>query len=68
MQGASLALPSPSSKMEAEYYYAGLPSAPALVVRTSTAPWEVPTGMEAYRKLKEFRVVGNHALDATANV
>jgi hypothetical protein len=48
--------------MEAKYYYAGLPSAPALVARTGTAPWEAPTGPEAYRKLKELRVVGNHAL------
>lgn len=67
-QGASFALPSPPSKMEDEYYCTGLPPAPALVARTRTAPWEVSTGMEAYRKFKELHVVGNHALDATANV
>jgi hypothetical protein len=47
--------------MEAKLYYAGLPSAPVLVARTGTTPWEAPTGPEAYRKLKELRVVGNHA-------
>ena len=60
---SSLALPSPISSTEAKYYYAGLPSAPALVARTGTTPWEVPTGPEAYRKLKELRVVGNHAIN-----
>ncbi|KAL6303779.1 hypothetical protein BKA93DRAFT_898944 [Sparassis latifolia] len=61
-QSSSLTLPSPPSEMEAKFYYAGLPSAPALVARTSTTPWEAPTGPEAYRKLKELRAVGNHAL------
>ncbi|KAF8957093.1 hypothetical protein BDZ97DRAFT_120014 [Flammula alnicola] len=45
---------------EAKFYYAGLPSAPVLVARTSTTPW--PTGPEAYRNVKELHAVGNHAL------
>ncbi|SJL07900.1 uncharacterized protein ARMOST_11257 [Armillaria ostoyae] len=50
--------------MEAKFfYYAGLPSAPVLVARTGITPWKAPTGPEAYRKLKELRVVGNHALE-----
>ncbi|GBE84426.1 predicted protein [Sparassis crispa] len=61
-QSSSLTLPSPPSEMEAKFYYAGLPSAPVLVARTSTTRWEAPTGPEAYRKLKELRAVGNHAL------
>ena len=48
--------------MEAKFYYAGLPSTPVLVARTGTASWEVPTGPEAYRKIKELRPVGNHKL------
>ncbi|KAF8957089.1 hypothetical protein BDZ97DRAFT_1670470 [Flammula alnicola] len=47
--------------MEAKYYYAGLPSTPVLVARTSPTPWKAPTGPEAYRKTKELRPVGNHA-------
>lgn len=54
--------PFPPSEMEANFYYAGLPSAPALVARTSTTPWEAPTGLEAYQNIKELRAVGNHAL------
>jgi hypothetical protein len=48
--------------MEAKYYYAGLPSAPVLVARTGTIPWEAPTGQEEYGVLKELRPVGNHPL------
>ncbi len=48
--------------MEAKFYYAGLPSAPVLVARTSSTPWKAPTGPEASQKLKELRPVGNHAL------
>jgi hypothetical protein len=48
--------------MERKFYYAGLPSAPALVARSSTTPWEAPTGPEAYPRHKELRVVGNHAI------
>ncbi|KAF8816767.1 hypothetical protein BYT27DRAFT_7206932 [Phlegmacium glaucopus] len=55
-------LPSPPSEMEAKYYYNGLPSAPVLVARTSTTPWEEPTGPEAYHTAKELRPVFNHAL------
>jgi hypothetical protein len=48
--------------MESKFYYAGLPSAPLLVARSSTTSWEVPTGPEAYPRHKELRVVGNHAI------
>ena len=48
--------------MESKFYYAGLPSAPILVARSSTTPWEAPTGPEAYNRRKELRVVGNHAI------
>ena len=44
------------------FYYAGLPSGPKLVARTGTTPWKAPDGPEAYRKIKELRPVGNHAL------
>jgi hypothetical protein len=49
--------------METMAYYFGLPSRPALVARTSTTPWVVPTGAYAYPEPKELRVVGNHALN-----
>ena len=49
--------------MEATLYYAGLPSSPRLLARTSTAPWEKPKGPEAYRKLKQLGVVVNHTLN-----
>ncbi|KAI6006447.1 hypothetical protein EDC04DRAFT_3123797 [Pisolithus marmoratus] len=52
----------PPSEREAEFYYAGLPSAPRLVARTGTTPWEEPIGPEAYRKIRELRAVGNHAI------
>jgi len=51
------------SPLEAKFYYAGLPSAPVLVARTGTTPWEAPKGPEAYRKLKELRAVGIHILN-----
>ncbi|THU82253.1 hypothetical protein K435DRAFT_844458 [Dendrothele bispora CBS 962.96] len=47
---------------EATFYYAGLPSAPVLVARTSTAPWRAPINPEAYIRRKELRPVGNHAI------
>ena len=53
---------SPLSDLEAKFYYAGLPSAPVLVARTSTTPWEAPTGPEAYPVPKELRPVTNHPL------
>ncbi|KAF8267030.1 hypothetical protein EI94DRAFT_1543259, partial [Lactarius quietus] len=37
------------------------PSAPILVARTGTTPWEVPTGPEASWKCKGLHPVGNHA-------
>ena len=42
------------SELEAKSYYAGLPSNPVLVYRTSTTPWRQPTGPEAYRELKRL--------------
>ena len=51
------------SDEEAKFYYAGLPSGPVLVARTGSTPWEAPTGLEAYRKLKELRVVGDHEIN-----
>jgi len=54
--------PSPPSEREAKLYYAGLPSCPPLVARTGTTPWKEPTGPEAYPRLRDLRVVGNHAL------
>jgi hypothetical protein len=51
------------SEAEAKDYYAGLPSRPQLVARTSTTPYEEPRGPEAHTKLKELRVVGNHKIN-----
>ncbi|KAK7030280.1 hypothetical protein VNI00_014297 [Paramarasmius palmivorus] len=53
---------SPLSKQEAEFYYRGLSSSPVLVARTSTAPFTVPKGFDAYGKRKELRPVGDHPL------
>ena len=44
------------------FYYAGLPSGPKLVTRSSTAQWKAPSGPEAYRVIMELRPAGNHAL------
>jgi hypothetical protein len=51
------------SKMEAMFYYSGLPSGPKLVYRTGTTPWTKPTGPEPYRELKELRPVFGHKLN-----
>ena len=51
-----------SPPLEAKFYYTGLPSAPILVARTSTTPWEPPTGSEADYEPKELRGIGNHPL------
>ncbi|KAH9020308.1 hypothetical protein EDB85DRAFT_531516 [Lactarius pseudohatsudake] len=53
--------PPPPSKLEACTYYAGLPSRPRLIARTGI-PWEEPTGPEAYSRLRELRVVGEHEI------
>ncbi|KAK0218117.1 hypothetical protein IW262DRAFT_1117502 [Armillaria fumosa] len=55
-------LPSPPSEKETKFYYSGLPSGPLLVARTVTTPWKAPTGPEAYRRIRDLRPVGNHAL------
>ncbi|KAH9980501.1 hypothetical protein BJV74DRAFT_856616, partial [Russula compacta] len=59
---SSTAFPSPSSEMQAKFYYAGLHSHPILVARSGTTPWEVPTGPEAHHKPKELRPVYNHPI------
>jgi len=43
------------SEEEARFYYAGLPSAPILVGRSSIPKWEPPTSPDTYQKLQEFR-------------
>jgi len=55
----------PVSDKESYWYYAGLPSSPRLVARSSTptTPWKEPTGPEAYPVRKELKGVGNHALN-----
>ena len=55
-------VPSPPSEMEAKNYYAGLPSRPILVARSSTTPWKPPTGPEADWELKELGPASSHAL------
>lgn len=50
------------SKAEAQSYYAGLPSEPALVYRTGKEQWSPPRGPEAQRRLKELREVFNHPI------
>ncbi|KAF9509980.1 hypothetical protein BS47DRAFT_1364881 [Hydnum rufescens UP504] len=61
----SASSPSPQyvSKAEGVFYYSGLPSGPKLVYRTGTTPWIRPTGLEAYRELKELRPVFGHKLN-----
>ena len=56
---------SPVSKDEAHFYYAGLPSHPRMVARSSTptTPWKGPTGDEAYTIRKELKSVGDHPLN-----
>jgi hypothetical protein len=59
---SSSSLPHSVSKLEARSYYAGQPSSPILVYRTSTTPWKRPTGPEAYRLLLELKPVFNHEI------
>lgn len=54
---------SPPSPLEAKFYYTGPPSAPILVARTSTTPWEPPIGSETDYKLKELRPIGKHPIN-----
>lgn len=52
------------SKAEATFYYAGIsPAPPKLVYRTGVTPWVKPTGLEAYRRLKQARGVFGHKLN-----
>ena len=51
------------SDVESRFYYSGLPSKPALIARTGSALWEVPTGPETYPREKELGVVGRHAIN-----
>ncbi|TFY73127.1 hypothetical protein EWM64_g10885 [Hericium alpestre] len=61
-RGPFLPPPPRVSDEETKLYYAGLPSKPVLVARTGTTPYEAPTGPEAYSKLKELRIVGDHEI------
>ncbi|KAL5480626.1 hypothetical protein ACEPAI_1897 [Sanghuangporus weigelae] len=47
---------------EAQFYYTGLPSGPPLVGRSSTTPWEAPSGTEAYNKSKLLGTIGRHVI------
>lgn len=58
------ATPSPPpriSKLEAQLYYDGLPSKPRLIARTGPL-WEAPSGPEAYSRLKELKIPGDHEI------
>ncbi|RDB23489.1 hypothetical protein Hypma_008958 [Hypsizygus marmoreus] len=63
MEDSSPSLPSSLPEKEATMYYAGLPSSPRLLARTSKNPWEEPKGPEAYRKLKQLGVVFDHKIN-----
>lgn len=65
---ASTSSPSSVAKLEAIFYYAGLPSGPKLISRTGPIPWKPPTGPEAYRVLRELRPVFNHKIITVWNV
>ena len=43
-------------------YYAGIPSRPVLVARSSKTLWKAPIGPEAYSVKRKLCPVGNHAL------
>lgn len=62
-QSSTLNFGSAISTLESELYYAGLPSFPCLVGRTSP-PWEKPTGPEAYCRPKVLGTIGRHAIKA----
>ena len=55
----------PLGEQEAQLYYAGLPSRPILIARSSITPWTPPPSLEAYAELKELRPVGQHPISAT---
>lgn len=66
---SSSASPQVPSQQERKFYYFGLQTAPVLVARTSTTPWEAPpsgtdtgsdTNPEAYARRKVVRLVGDH--------
>ena len=50
------------SMEEATFYYAGLPSSPALIYRTGKEQWSPPKGLVAYRCLKELCEVFGHPI------
>ena len=55
----------PVSEMESKFYYAGLPSQPPLVARTSTTPWSPPKDSEeAELQRKELRPAYHPTLHA----
>ena len=51
------------SEMEATQYYAGIPSSPRLLARTSSTPWRQRKGPEAYRRIKQLGTVTGHRLN-----
>ena len=51
--------------MGANFYYLGLPSTTILVARSSTTPWEEPTGPEADWKLKGIDPAAGHPVKDT---
>jgi hypothetical protein len=61
MSSVSAPLPPCFSATEAKHYYNGLPSKPRLIAWTG-APWEPPSGFEAYLRNKELRIPGKHEL------
>jgi hypothetical protein len=65
---ASTSSPPSVAKLEAIFYYSGLPSGPKLVSRTVLIPWKPPTGPEAYRVLRERWPVFNHKIITVWNV
>ncbi|TFY61336.1 hypothetical protein EVG20_g7095 [Dentipellis fragilis] len=63
MSSTSASDPYSVSELEAKWYYAGLPSSPRLVYRTGSTPWTAPSGLEAFRVLKELRPVFGHKIN-----
>ena len=55
-------LPSLPGTQERILYYAGLPSRPPLVARSSVFSWKEPTGPEAYPRKKHLSNVGKHPI------
>ncbi|KAI0073524.1 hypothetical protein K474DRAFT_1666521 [Panus rudis PR-1116 ss-1] len=53
----------PLTERQAKLYYAGLPSLPVLVARTSTTPFKLPSGVDDDENLKELcPTAGSHPI------